>query len=83
MIGVVVDEVLKKLEKTTNEGIKADNDYTDDDTGLLVCGQCHTKKQKKIAFLGEERIVGCLPLISTLSSSKRSFVSRARSVRIL
>ncbi len=60
MIGVVVDEVLKKLEKTTNEEIKAVDDYTDDDTGLLMCGQCHTKKQKKISFLGEERIVGCL-----------------------
>lgn len=60
MIGEVVDEVLKKLEKATNEGIKVADDYTDDDTGLLVCGQCHTKKQKKISFLGEERIVGCL-----------------------
>lgn len=60
MIEVVVDEVLKKLEKTTNEEIKAADDYTDDDTGLLMCGQCHTKKQKKISFLGEERIVGCL-----------------------
>ena len=60
MIGAVVDEVLKKLEKTTNEEIKAADDYTDDDTGLLMCGQCHTKKQKKISFLGEERIVGCL-----------------------
>ena len=60
MIEVVVDEVLKKLEKTTNEGIKAADDYMDDDTGLLMCGQCNTKKQKKISFLGEERIVGCL-----------------------
>lgn len=60
MIGVVVDEVLKKLEKTTNEEMKADDDYTDADTGLLMCGQCHTKKQKKISFLGEERIAGCL-----------------------
>ena len=60
MIEVVVDEVLKKLEKTTNEEIKAADDYTDDDTGLLMCGQCYTKKQKKIAFLGEKRIVGCL-----------------------
>ncbi len=60
MIEVVIDEVLKKLEKTTNEEIKAVDDYTDDDTGLLMCGQCHTKKQKKISFLGEERIVGCL-----------------------
>ena len=60
MIEVVIDEVLKKLEKTTNEEIKAADDYTDDDTGLLMCGQCHTKKQKKISFLGDERIVGCL-----------------------
>ena len=60
MIEVVVDEVLKELEKATNEGMKAADDYMDDDTGLLMCGQCHTKKQKKIAFLGEERIVGCL-----------------------
>ena len=36
MIGVVVDEVLKKLEKTTNEGMKAADDYIDDDTGLLM-----------------------------------------------
>lgn len=60
MIEVVADEVLKKLEKTTNEEIKAADDYTNDDTGLLMCGKCHTKKQKKISFLGEERIVGCL-----------------------
>ncbi len=60
MIEVVVDEVLKELEKATNEGMKAADDYMDDDTGLLMCGKCHTKKQKKIAFLGEERIVGCL-----------------------
>ena len=60
MIGTVVDEVLRKMESTANEGIKAADDYMDDDTGLLMCGQCHTKKQKKISFLGEERIVGCL-----------------------
>lgn len=60
MIGVVIDEVLKELEKNANESMNAADDYTDGDTGLLMCGQCHTKKQKKIAFLGEERIVGCL-----------------------
>ena len=60
MIETVVDEVLRKMEGTANEGIKAVDDYTDADKGLLICGQCHTKKQKKISFLGEERIVGCL-----------------------
>ena len=60
MIEVIVNEVLRKMESTTNEGIKAADNYTDIDTGLLMCGECHTKKQKKISFLGEERIVGCL-----------------------
>ena len=60
MIGAVVDEVLRKMESATNDGIKADDDYMDADTELLVCGECHTKKQKRISFLGEERIVGCL-----------------------
>ena len=48
MIGVVVDEVLKELEKATNEGIKEADDYMDTETGLLMCGQCHTRKQKKL-----------------------------------
>ena len=60
MIGAVVDEVLKEMENATNEGMKAADDYMDTETGLLVCGKCHTKKQKKISFLGVERVVGCL-----------------------
>ena len=60
MIKAVVDEVLKEMENATNEGIKEVDDYMDTETGLLMCGQCHTKKQKKLSFLGEERVVGCL-----------------------
>ena len=60
MIGAVVDEVLKEMENATNEGMKAADDYMDTETGLLMCGKCHTKKQKKISFLGVERVVGCL-----------------------
>ena len=60
MIGAVVDKVLKEMENAANEGMKAADDYINADTGLLMCGQCHTKKQKKISFLGEERIVCCL-----------------------
>ena len=60
MIGAVVDEVLKEMENATNEGMKATDDYMDTETGLLMCGKCHTKKQKKISFLGVERVVGCL-----------------------
>ena len=60
MIEAVVDEVIKEMENATYEGMKAADDYIDNETGLLMCGKCHTKKQKKIAFLGEERVVGCL-----------------------
>ncbi len=60
MIDAVVDEVIRKLGNATNEGMKAVDDYIDTETGLLMCGKCHTKKQKKISLLGVERVVGCL-----------------------
>ncbi len=60
MIGAVVDEMLKEMENAANEGMKAADDYMDTETGLLVCGKYHTKKQKKISFLGVERVVDCL-----------------------
>ena len=60
MIGAVVDEALKEMENATNEGIKVADDYMDTETGFLMCGKCHTKKQKKISFLGVKRVVGCL-----------------------
>ena len=52
MIKAVVDEVLKEMENAANEGTKAADVYMDTETGLLMCGKCHTKKQKKISFLG-------------------------------
>lgn len=60
MMKAIVDEVIKEMENVTNEGIKAADDYMDTETGLLMCGKCHTKKQKELSFLGEERVVGCL-----------------------
>ncbi len=60
MIDAVVDAVLKKTENTADKGIRTADDYMDTETGLLVCGKCHTRKQKRISFLGEERIVCCL-----------------------
>ena len=60
MIDAVVGEVIRGMENAADMNIKVVDDYMDADTGLLMCGKCHTKKQKKIAFLGEERIVGCL-----------------------
>jgi DNA replication protein DnaC len=60
MIGVIVDAVLKKAENAADKELRAADDYMDTETGLLVCGKCHTRKQKRISFLGEERIVFCL-----------------------
>lgn len=60
MIDAVVDAVLKRTENAADKRIRAADDYMDTETGLLVCGKCHTRKQKKISFLGEERIVFCL-----------------------
>ena len=60
MIKAVADEVIKEMGNATNEGIKVADGYMDTETGLLMCGKCHAKKQKKISFLGEERVVGCL-----------------------
>lgn len=60
MMEAVIDKAVKEIENAANEGIKAADDYKDSETGLFVCGKCHTKKQKKISFLGEERIVCCL-----------------------
>ena len=60
MIQDVVSGIMRETENATNEGMKAADDYRDTETGLLMCGKCHTRKQKNISFLGEERIVGCL-----------------------
>jgi len=50
MIDAVVDEVLKEMENAADEGMKAADDYKDTETGLLMCGKCHTRKQKKYHF---------------------------------
>lgn len=60
MIRTIVDAVLKKTENTADRELKAADDYMDAETGLLICGKCHTRKQKRVSFLGEERIVFCL-----------------------
>jgi DNA replication protein DnaC len=60
MTGAVAGEVRKEMENAADEGMEAADDYKDTETGLLVCGKCGTGKQKKISFLGKERMVGCL-----------------------
>ncbi len=60
MIKDVVGGALTKIENAANERMEAAGDYMDTETGLLVCGKCHTRKQKKLSFLGTERVVCCL-----------------------
>lgn len=36
-----------------------DNDYIGED-GLLICGNCHTPKQVRVSFLGQEKTPFCL-----------------------
>ena len=60
MIKDVVGGALTKIENAANKGMEAAGDYMDTETGLLVCGKCHTRKQKKLSFLGTERVVCCL-----------------------
>ena len=49
MIGAVVDKVIRGMEKAAHMKVNATADYMDADTGLLMCGKCQPKKQKKIA----------------------------------
>lgn len=46
-------EKLAAIQPKVNDG-----DYEQD--GLLMCGKCHTPKQKRITLLGNDRIVTCM-----------------------
>ena len=78
MIKAVVDEVIKEMENAASEGMAdAADDYRDAETGLLMCGRCRTGKQKRISFLGEERVVGCLCRCAAEAAEKERERQRA------
>jgi DNA replication protein DnaC len=52
----IVNNIAKEAEKNTAVN---DGDYTGED-GLLVCGKCHTPKQVRVEFLGQEKTPFCL-----------------------
>lgn len=55
-----ISNFFNDLEKRAAESIKTEpNDYIGED-GLLYCGKCHTKKQTRVVFLGDERTPPCL-----------------------
>ena len=45
------------VEKSTAHYAPVPGDYVGED-GLIYCGKCHTPKQHRIIFLGEEKIPG-------------------------
>ena len=56
-IQTTVDAMLAGLMK---EGIADKEDYIDSDTGLLMCGKCHTKKQTLVKLMGRTMKPSCL-----------------------
>lgn len=51
------------LERTIDNipaAVQGPEDYTDEATGLLVCGKCHTPKQCRVTLFEKERILPCL-----------------------
>lgn len=56
-----LNDVINQTINNSNNVIKAEQgDYINDETGLLMCGQCHTPKQTRISFLGMMRTPMCL-----------------------
>ena len=45
------------VDKSTTVYAPVPGDYVGED-GLIYCGKCHTPKQHRIVFLGEEKIPG-------------------------
>ena len=54
------DELEKMIDNMTANATTAPEDFTDEETGLLVCGKCHTLKQCRVKLFEKERLVPCL-----------------------
>lgn len=56
-----VTSIIDGIEAKAAEAIKTNpGDYIDEETGLLMCGNCHTKKQTKVNLFGEVRKPMCI-----------------------
>lgn len=53
------DELEKVIDKIP-AAIQEPEDYTDEATGLLVCGKCRTPKQCRVTLFDRERLLPCL-----------------------
>ena len=54
------DELEKMIDRITATAEPEPEDFTDEETGLLVCGKCHTLKQCRVKLFEKERLVPCL-----------------------
>lgn len=53
-------DALEKVIDNIPAAIQEPDDYTDEATGLLVCGKCHTPKQCRVTLFEKERLLPCL-----------------------
>lgn len=52
---------IDQLVDRSQDAIKAnEGDFVDEDTGLLMCGKCHTPKQTRFTIMGKVRTPLCL-----------------------
>lgn len=66
--------------KASNEANPAaEGDYIDPESGLLMCGKCHTRKQMRFDLLGAERVVN----IACECRRKQAEAERARLNEVL
>ena len=70
MIGAFIDEVIRKMGSITNDRIRWLMITRTLNTGLLMCGQCHTNKQKKYHLFGSETVQ--IPAVFTIDPTTRS-----------
>lgn len=56
-----LSNMINTIVENSNKNIKAEqDDYVDEESGLLMCGKCKTPKQTKILLLGMIRTPMCL-----------------------
>lgn len=56
-IAKIIDDI---AERAAAENAASDGDYIDEESGLLICGNCNTPKQCHVQLFGQDRIVHCM-----------------------
>ena len=82
-LGSVIDDMMQATSIKPEEG-----DYIVD--GLLYCGKCHTKKQTRIIFLGQEKMPYCLCKCASerkeqeeAEEERQAFLRRIQKLRVM